>query len=161
MKFIKSVLPYVVIIIIIILMRSFIVSPAVVSGESMMNTLYDNEIVLVNKISLHTKKIERYDLVVVNFRNEKIIKRVIALPNEKIEYRENKLFINDKEIKTPIKFEETDDFSFKTKDNEYFVMGDNRDDSLDSRVIGSINEDDIKGKVHFVLFPFNKFGRVK
>ena len=160
MKFLKELLPYILIIIVVILIRTFLFSPALVSGSSMENTLYDGELVIVNKIGLKSG-IERFDIVIVKIGNELLIKRVIGLPNEKIEYRDNILYINDEVMETPIEFEKTLDFKHMIGDNEYFVMGDNRDVSQDSRVLGAFSIENIKGKVDLVLFPFNKIGFVK
>ena len=160
MKFLKELLPYISIIIVVILIRIFLFSPALVSGSSMENTLYDGELVIVNKIGLKSG-IERFDIVIVKIGNELLIKRVIGLPNEKIEYRDNILYINDEVMETPIEFEKTLDFTHMIGDNEYFVMGDNRDVSQDSRVLGAFSIENIKGKVDLVLFPFNKIGFVK
>ncbi len=160
MKFLKELLPYILIIIVVILIRTFLFSPALVSGSSMENTLYDGELVIVNKIGLKSG-IERFDIVIVKIGNELLIKRVIGLPNEKIEYRDNILYINDEVMETPIEFEKTLDFTHMIGDNEYFVMGDNRDVSQDSRVLGAFSIENIKGKVDLVLFPFNKIGFVK
>ena len=160
MKFLKELIPYIIIVLIVVLIRTFFFSPALVSGSSMENTLYDGELVIVNKIALKSG-IDRFDIVIVNIGDELLIKRVIALPNEKIEYKDNVLYINDEEIETPIDFENTSDFVHTTGDDEYFVMGDNRDVSQDSRVLGAFNIKSIKGKVDLVLFPFSKIGFVE
>ena len=160
MKLLKSLIPYIIIIVVVVLIRTFLFSPALVSGSSMENTLYDGELVIVNKIGLKSG-IERFDIVIVKIGNELLIKRVIGLPNEKIEYRDNILYINDEVMETPIEFEKTLDFTHMIGDNEYFVMGDNRDVSQDSRVLGAFSIENIKGKVDLVLFPFNKIGFVK
>ena len=154
---------YVYIIIAVVIIRTFIVTPAIVSGASMDNTLEDGQLVIVNKFIYNFKDINRFDIVVVKNKEDKdkIIKRVIGLPNEEIEYVDNVLYINGKEVKAEFKFEDTNNFKTITKEGEYFVMGDNRGVSKDSRVLGNFTEKEIVGKVNLRLFPFNKIGKVK
>lgn len=163
LKFLNSIKDYIIIILVVVLFRTFIATPAVVNGDSMDNTLKDGHIVLINKLSYVFGDVKRFDIVVLNNEtdSDKIIKRVIGLPNEKIEYKEGKLFINDSEIKLEIKFEDTEDFVFETKENEYFVLGDNRDVSKDSRVLGNFNKEDIVGKVGIRFYPVDKFGSIE
>ena len=152
--------PYLIIVLVVVLIRTFIVTPGVVNGESMEDTLYDGDFVLVNKIGL-LFGIERFNIVVIDFEGDTLIKRVIGLPGETVKYADNKLYINNKEVETPIEFEVTDDFTLKAKDDEYIVLGDNRNISKDSRVLGPIKKNSIKGKVNFVLFPFKDAGKIK
>ena len=70
-------------------------------------------------------------------------------------------YINGKKVTSDLDFQYTHDFKLVTKDDEYILLGDNRNISKDSRVIGAFNIKNIKGKVGFVLFPFTKFGSVK
>lgn len=162
MKILKSLLPYIIILIVVVLIRTFIITPAVVNGDSMKDTLLDNEVVLVNKLYVKTNDIKRFDIVVINEGGEHIVKRIIGLPGEKVEYRNNVLYINDKEIKSELSFDYTEDFVYEqVEDNKYFVLGDNREVSKDSRIIGTIDKDDIIGKVNLILFPFSKIGMVK
>ena len=158
-KFIKEITPYVIIVIVVVLIRTFIVTPGIVRGASMEDTLFNKDLVLVNKIGLKWG-IKRFDIVVANYEGDTLIKRVIALPNEKIEYKDNVLYINDKEVDTPIEFEYTKNFEMETGDDEYVLLGDNRNISKDSRMLGAINKKDINGKVDLVLFPFTRFGSV-
>ena len=159
-KFIKDLIPYLIIVIVVVLIRTFLVTPGLVNGSSMKNTLFDKDLVIVNKIALKSG-INRYDIVVVNYEGDTLIKRIIGLPNEKISYIDNKLYINNEEINTPINFEYTADFELTAKENEYIVLGDNRNVSKDSRAIGPINVKDIKGKVNLIIYPFNRFGFIK
>ena len=154
---------YVYIIIAVVIIRTFIVTPAIVSGASMDNTLEDGQLVIVNKFIYNFKDINRFDIVVVKNKEDKdkIIKRVIGLPNEEIEYVDNILYINGKEVKAEFKFEDTNNFKTITQEGEYLVMGDNRGVSKDSRVLGNFTEKEIVGKVNLRLFPFNKIGKVK
>ncbi len=164
-KFIKELRSYALIIIIVVLFRTFIATPGVVHGSSMDNTLNDKNLVIINKITLKTENINRFDIVVLknNDDNDKIIKRIIGLPNEKIEYINNELYINDKLVAVPnyLTFESTNDFEATTGNSEYFVLGDNRDVSKDSRYFGNFKYEDIVGKVNFRFYPFDKIGLIK
>lgn len=159
-NFIKGLIPYAIIVLVVVLVRTFIVTPGIVNGESMESTLYDGDFVLVNKIGLWFG-IDRFDIVVVKYEDDTIIKRVIGLPGETVKYASNVLYIDGKEVETPIEFEITDDFTMKAGENEYIVLGDNRNVSKDSRVIGPVNRKNIKGKVKLVLFPFKDMGIIK
>lgn len=164
-KFWNDIKPYVYIVIVVVLFRTFIATPAVVDGDSMKGTLNNNDLVIINKIILHFNNIERFDIIVIKEDDDegKLIKRVIGLPNEKIEYENNKLYINGKEIRITngLKFETTEDFTAETKANEYFVLGDNRDISKDSRYLGNFKKEEIIGKVGFRFYPFDEIGFVK
>ena len=159
-KKIKEIIPYIIIIICVVLIRTFLITPARVDGESMENTLYNGEIVLLNKIGLKTKGLERFDIVVFKQEKDLLIKRVIGLPGETIEYINNELYVNYKKVDVPFEFEYTNDFKYEVPDKEYFVLGDNRDNSKDSRYFGSIELNKIRGKVSIILFPFNRIGKV-
>lgn len=160
-KKLKEVIPYVVIIIVVVLIRSFLITPARVDGESMENTLYNGEIVLLNKIDLRVNGLKRFDIVVFKKEKDLLIKRIIGLPGEIIEYVDNELYVNYKKVDVPLEFEYTKDFKYEVPENEYFVLGDNRNNSKDSRYFGSIKLKNIRGKVRFILFPFKRIGKVK
>ena len=83
-KFIKELIPYIVIIIVVVLIRTYIITPVIVVGDSMVPTLKDNQILLLNKIDYRFNEIERYDIVVIKVGKSEIIKRVIGLPGENI-----------------------------------------------------------------------------
>lgn len=175
LEIIKTILTYVFIILVVIIIRIFFVDPVKVDGTSMNTTLSDGEILLLNKIVYKKEDIKRFDIVVINeddgnfLNSKKIIKRVIGLPGETIEYKDNVLYINGKEMKDPYPSTKTDDFSIedvghtKIPGDTYFVMGDNRSDSFDSRYpsIGVIKKEQIVGRVRFAIWPLNKFGSVK
>ncbi len=162
-KFINDLIPYIIIVIVVVLFRTFIMTPAVVDGLSMYDTLNDHDIVIINKIVMKTNNINRFDIVVLknNTDGDKIIKRIIGLPGEKIEYKDNKLYINGEEIEDNFKTNETTDFTAETKENEYFVLGDNRELSKDSRYLGNFKKENIIGKVDFRFYPFDKLGFVE
>lgn len=156
----KEILSYVIIIIIVLLIKQFIITPIRVNGDSMNNTLYDKDIMILDKISYRFSEIERFDIVVIKRNGEYLIKRVIGIPGETVKYDSNRLYINDVYIEENFAHKITDDYVLDEKipDNYYFVLGDNRQDSLDSRIIGLISEDEIIGKTSLILFPFNRFG---
>lgn len=161
LKIIKELIPYVIIVLVVFLIRTFIVTPIFVQGDSMVPTLKGNELMILKK---YDKDYERFDIVVVKkgVYKDNLIKRVIGLPGEKIEYSHGKLYIDDKEVKDVHAYGDTDSFkSITLKDNEYFVMGDNREVSLDSRILGPVTKDDIKGTVGIIIYPFNRIGKVK
>lgn len=157
---IKDILGYVIVIVIVLLIKHFIVTPIRVNQSSMNNTLYDKDIMLLDKFSYNFKDIKRFDIVVIKTEKEYLIKRIIGLPGETIEYRDNKLYINEKEVKENFLHKTTVDYKLGgvIPDNYYFVVGDNRTNSLDSRTIGLIKRDEIIGKTNLVIFPFNHFG---
>lgn len=152
LKIIKEIIPYAVIFLIVILIRSFVVTPVIVSGTSMDSTLKDGEILLLNKFD---KTYDRYDIVVFDYQGSKLVKRIIGLPGETVEYKDGILYINGKETE--------DNFSSITRDYKmdievipdgyYFVMGDNRNNSSDSRIIGLIDEKSINGTTTISLWP--------
>ncbi len=160
-KWLKENLLFTILLLIIIIIRIFFYSPIRVNGSSMYPTLHDKEFMILNKIGLQ-KGINRFDIVVVESNGKYIIKRVIGLPGESVMYSDNKLYINGKVIEDNYSKSETENFeNVILKDNEYFVMGDNREVSKDSRVIGPVNIKNIKGKTNLVIFPFNKIGIVE
>lgn len=179
-KFVKEIYSYIIIIIIVVLVRSFIITPVIVNGPSMEKTLYNGELLILNKLDKELNKLKRYDIVVINDKNdnELIIKRIIGMPGDKVEYIDNKLYINDQEVEDNYGTGTTKNFSMsdickatdkfngncnfdKIPDNYYLVLGDNREVSLDSRILGFISKEDIKGTTSLRLWPINKIGIVK
>jgi len=161
MKFIRELIPYLVIILVVLILRTFVVTPIVVSGESMVPTLAGNELMLLKK---YDTDYERFDIVVVNksVEGDNLIKRIIGMPNDTISYKNNVLYINGKALEDVYAYGVTEDFLEITLDSdEYFLMGDNRAVSLDSRELGIIKDKEIEGTVGIVLFPFSKFGSVE
>ena len=166
---IKELYPYVIIIIIVVLVRTFIITPVIVSGDSMVPTLENKELLLVRKIGYNSSTIKRYDIVVIKENNEEIIKRVIGLPGEHVSYKKNKLYINDKLVEQNYTFRDTNDFNLEEictcnsiPEGQYLVLGDNRPISKDSRSkeIGLIDEEKIIGKASFRIWPIIKMGSI-
>lgn len=152
--------------------RFFILFPSLVTGNSMAPTLLSNDRVLVSTVS----QVERFDVVIFQDPTENtVVKRVIGLPGETIRYSNEQLFINDKPMDEPfLEQEEIDEFSGvwtsdfdlpveeegdvegSIPENHYFLMGDNRRFSFDSRFYGSIEEENIIGEVKLVYYPFER-----
>ncbi len=160
-KIIKEYLPYVFILVFVLGIKRYVVSPIKVNGESMMTTLHDGDIMILNIIGYRFDDIKRFDIVVVREKHELLIKRVIGLPGEKIEYKDNQLYVNGKKVKDDYGSEITEDFSVEVAKNHYFVLGDNRTNSMDSRVFGAFPKKSIMGKTNLILFPFSRFGSKK
>lgn len=165
-KIIKELYPYFIIIIVVVLFRTFIATPVRVDGSSMVDTLHNNEILILNKLN---KSYDRFDIVVIKYGKSKLVKRIIGLPGESIRYENNVLYINNKEI-DDVAIARTNDFELKElynidtiPEDYYFVMGDNRGNSLDSRDyrVGLIKQSDIIGTTSFRVFPFTKIGSFK
>ena len=98
-KVFKEIYPYIIIIISVLIIRKFIVTPIRVIGPSMMHTLIDGDIMILDKISYRFKNIKRFDIVVISSLDKPIIKRVIGLPGDIVESKNNRLYINGEEIK--------------------------------------------------------------
>ena len=163
MKLVKEWMPYILILLIVVLIRSFLFTPIKVQGSSMQDTLEGDEIMILWKIG----DIQRYDIVVADYMEngkkvDTLIKRVYGLPGETIKCEQGMIYVNDHKIDDEYATNTTLDFDTVTLgENEYFLMGDNRRVSKDSRVIGPIHRSEIQGTTDFVLWPFSKFGKVK
>ena len=166
-EIIKELYPYIIIILVVVLVRSFIITPVIVSGNSMKPNLNDGELLLLRKIGYNEKTIKRFNIVVIKKDKEEIIKRVIGLPGEHISYKNNKLYVNDKLVTEDYTHLDTKDFNLEEictcstiPEGKYLVLGDNRPISKDSRSIGLIDEKDIIGKAVFRLWPISKIGTI-
>ena len=169
-KILYEVIPYIIILVVVILIKTFIIAPVQVNGSSMLNTLHNKDIMLLNKINYRFNDIKRFDIVVIKYEDTHLIKRVIGLPGDTIEFKDNTLYINGKNSKEEYidKDTITENFNLKEIIKEekipqdcYFVMGDNREESLDSRVLGVFNKEKIEGKTSITIFPFNRIGTKK
>lgn len=142
--------------------------PTYVTGESMYPTLEDNDFLLVYKLAYINDIPNRGDIIVFNTnlidtktnKKKDLIKRVIALPGEKITIKENKVFINGAYLNENYlsDIDTSGNIDVTVPDGHVFVLGDNRGNSADSRDshIGTISIDDIIGKALIRMFPFNK-----
>lgn len=148
---------------------TFVMQRTDVSGQSMEPTLHDKDSLLVDKISYRFKAPERFDVIIFPYRygnDEFFIKRIIGLPGEtvRIDYDGN-IYINDVILNESYGAEVILDPGRAVEEvtlgeDEFFVMGDNRNHSMDSRdvSVGSINKADILGKAFIRIYPFDNFG---
>ena len=146
----------------------FVAFPVQVSGSSMNPTLHDKDFGFSNILSKNLNGIDRYDVVIVKVEDEYWVKRVIGLPNDKVSCSNNQIYINDQAIEefyldneyVLSEIEEhgvfTSDFKEITlKDDEVFLLGDNRVHSLDSRIVGPFKISAIKAKDMLIFWPLS------
>lgn len=162
------------------IIRFVLFAPIVVDGESMMPTLENDDRMIVNKIGYTVGEPDRYDIIVFHAEEDKdYIKRVIGVPGEHVAYKNDQLYINGKaqdepylsSIKKQLEVgsgELTEDFTLEhltgyevIPEGYVFVLGDNRRNSTDSRIIGLVPIEDIIGSTKYVFWPLNDMGFVE
>lgn len=158
--------------IIFVFIRTFFFSNYEVEGESMMPTLEDGNKLIVNKVGYQIGDFKRFDVIVFHANKEEdYVKRIIGLPGDKIEYKDDQLFINDVKMEEPYleKYRNqtltrrlTEDFTLNeitgietVPEGKLFVLGDNRLESWDSRRFGYISVDQVVGKVNLRYWPLD------
>lgn len=155
------------------LLTTFVVTPVKVDGSSMYPTLVDQELGLSNIFAAKYLDVKRFDIVVVNDKKEDSdehwVKRVIGLPGETISCIDDVVYIDGEPLEEPFldtehAESEKEIYGYFTNDfdevvlgeDEYFLMGDNRTNSTDSRVVGAFKREDITCKGVFIYYPFNE-----
>lgn len=153
------------VIVVILFLMIYVVSITQVVGSSMKSTLIDGDVLILSKANYRFFDIKRGDIISLDYEDTKyLIKRVIGLPGDTIEIKDNILYINGKMHEEEYLDEDLNypDFSLKDlgydtiPEDMYLVLGDNREDSLDSREIGLISKDNINGKIVLRIWPLNK-----
>ncbi|MGF2615630.1 signal peptidase I [Rossellomorea vietnamensis] len=160
------------------LIRYFLFTPIVVDGLSMMPTLHNGDRMIVNKLSYSVGQPDRFDIIVFHAPEQKdYIKRVIGLPGDTVEYKDDVLYINGEAYDEPYleEYKEqidggllTEDFTLIEKigqetvpENTLFVMGDNRRFSKDSRHIGVVEVDEVIGSTNVIYWPIKDIELIK
>jgi signal peptidase I len=143
----------------------FLYKPILVEGTSMAPLLCDQEQIFINKFVYHFEPIERGDVVVFRYpfdRTKSFIKRIVALPGETVEIRQGKVYVNGDPLPEPYvpsQYEDLRDFGpMRVPSESYFVMGDHRISSNDSRVFGPVASRYISGRAAFAYWPMDHFG---
>lgn len=150
---------------IVIPIRTFIAQPFIVSGDSMVPTFHNGQYLIVDELSYHLGNIKRGDVVIFKYPHDPsrfFIKRLIALPNETIVIKDKTVKIFNKENPDGFVLNEpyiNEDFktdgAYQTGPEDYFVMGDNRNRSSDSRSWGLLNKKFLIGRAYLRLLPFD------
>lgn len=164
----KAVLFILAVILCTLFVSHFLIQRTRVNGDSMMPTLYDGDNLVMDKISYRFRKPKRFDIVVFSYHyreNTYYIKRVIALPGETVRIRNGVIYVNGNALIEHYGNEPVEDGGLATQEitlgeDEYFVLGDNRNSSADSREpsVGNIKRSDIVGRAWLCLTPFERFG---
>ena len=146
----------------------FLYQPVRVEGTSMLPMLEDQDRLFINKLAYRVGEIQRGDVVVFLYPNDhqkSYIKRVIALPGDELRIDHGRVFVNGKELAekyVPPRFEDDRSLPETTvPEHSYFVMGDHRSISSDSRDFGPVDRDLIYGKAAFVYWPMEQVGVVR
>jgi signal peptidase I len=145
----------------------FLYQPVKVEGTSMAPTISDQERIFINKFVYHFEPIRRGDVVVFWYPldpSKSFIKRVVGLPGETVTIQDGHVYIDGREIREPYVLPQyLDDASYPpvhVPEGEYYVMGDHRDSSNDSRVFGPVPRRYIYGKAVFAYWPVDRFGSI-
>ena len=162
---------FVVALAVVLLVRAFLFTIIRVDGPSMSDTLLNGDRLYVDVLDMRREGPSRFDVVILHYpnRKENFVKRVIGVPGDTIEVKEGTLIINGVEYEEPYLTPErttsfsraASNFTVTLGDDEYFVMGDNRDNSNDSRRIGVITRDKFVGKVLRIIWPISRWDAVE
>ena len=155
---------YVICVAVVLLLSNFVAKPVVIRGTSMNPTLENFDFALSNRLSIVLGgEIERFDIVVVQSEEGEIVKRVVGIPGDTISYVNGVLSVNGTQIEEDYIIDDPkkhhavmDVYEVTLGPDEYFLMGDNRTGSTDSRYFGPFHRSDIISKDLLVLFPFNR-----
>lgn len=145
------------------------IKPTLVRGDSMYSTLEEGDYLIINRMSYKFKEPKRGDIIVFESdlqqddgSSKDLVKRVIGVSGDRVKIENSKVYVNGEELVEPYIYDEVTDGDIDTvvPEDSVFVLGDNREISLDSRYdsVGFVDDSDILGKVFIRLYPFNKIG---
>jgi signal peptidase I len=164
LSFIQSIL---ITVLLAFLLRFFLIQPFIVEGSSMEPNFHDQQYIIIDKLSYRIREPRRGEVIVFHPPNDpaqNYIKRIIGLPGETVRIDNGNVFINEIKLEEPYLGEQnhnTEQLRFRepvTLDaDEYFVMGDNRNHSSDSREWGELVKHNIEGRTWFIALPFSDF----
>lgn len=152
----------------VVIIRNFLIQPFLVSGASMEPTFSSGDYLLIDEISYRLREPQRGEVIVFHYPGDErvyYIKRIIGLPGEQLNIADGKIIVFNKnhpegfsveENYLPSSLQTAGKIEITLKDNEYFVLGDNRNYSFDSRSWGNLSKAEIVGLVRLRLWPFNK-----
>ena len=173
---VKELLGWIVYIAIIIgltwLIITFVGQRTRVSGHSMEATLHDGDNLIVDKLSYHFREPKRFEIIVFPYRHKEntyYIKRIIGMPGETVQIKDGYVYIDGERLLSDIygneliKDPQTATDPITLKENEYFVMGDNRNHSMDSRdpSVGVLTKEDLIGRAWVRIYPFDNIGVIR
>lgn len=158
-------------VIVVLLLRTFLFTIIRVDGPSMSDTLLDGDKLFVTIADMRADGPERFDVIICKYpnRSDQYVKRVIGLPGDTISVKQGVLYVNGEAVEEPflsdartVRFDKgSNNFGpIEISEGEYFVMGDNRDNSNDSRNVGVITDEMVIGKVRYIIWPLNRIGSV-
>lgn len=162
-----------IILVLALLIRIFVFQPFIVEGQSMEPNFHDKEFLIVDRMSYKIREPKRGEVVVFRVPSESnnlnYIKRIIGLPGETVEIKNGGVYVNNRLVEEPYldqRFTTTEDtanneLTRTLGSDEYFVMGDNRSNSSDSRIIGPVEKSRFIGRAYMVMLPVKYFSLVK
>ena len=161
---------------VVVLVRQYIGMPVCIKGNSMLSTLHSGEITLVSRLALHREGIQRGDVVICQYPGrywgkgklirQNFVKRVVGLPGETVEIIEGIVYIEGEPLNEPYldaahNRRKANMMAHVLGEDEYFVLGDNRDSSNDSRRVGAIHQNEIVGVVTRVVWPLHAMRSIR
>lgn len=155
----------------VLIIRSFLFTIIRVDGTSMTDTLQHNDRLFVTVLDMKLHGPDRFDVVITHYDDtrKEYVKRVIGLPGDTLEVKSGVLYVNGEAYEEPFlspdrivnySLPQYDFGPIEVPEGSYFVMGDNRDNSRDSRRVGFLSEDKIVGKVRYIIWPLDRIGSV-
>ena len=159
-----------IVVILCLLFIRFVAVRSVVDGDSMNPLVYDGDNLIVEKVSYYFRAPERFDVIVFELKNEKgvhFIKRIVGLPGETVQIKDGAVYIDGRRLENDvyglaeIRNAYLAGEPVELGENEYFVLGDNRNNSKDSRIIGPVERKQFLGRAFFRFFPFGKMGLIR